>query len=62
MAQLFGTRMRAPITEATPNLLRWRDSMSRRPAVGSVVRPMVSFLASRGRPVPDFLAVEFKLR
>jgi glutathione S-transferase len=56
MAQLFGARMRAPMTDATPNLLRWRDRMTRRPAVRAVVGPMAAFLSARGRPVPDFLA------
>ena len=56
MAQLFGARMGAPMTDATPNLLRWRDRMTARPAVRSVVGPMAAFLLSRGRPVPDFLS------
>jgi glutathione S-transferase len=56
MAQLFGARMGAPMTGATPTLLRWRDRLTMRPMVMAVVRPMASFLASRGRPVPDFLA------
>lgn len=56
MAQLFGARMRAPMSDGTPNLLRWRDRMTRRPAVRAVVNPMAAFLAARGRPVPDFLS------
>jgi glutathione S-transferase len=56
MAQLFGARMGAPMTEATPGLLRWRDRMTTRPAVRSVVGPMAAFLRSKGRPVPDFLS------
>jgi glutathione S-transferase len=56
MAQLFGARMGAPMTNSTPDLLRWRDRLTMRPAVMAVVRPMAAFLASRGRPVPDFLA------
>ncbi|SDR43486.1 glutathione S-transferase [Rhizobiales bacterium GAS113] len=56
MAQLFGARMRVPMTDATPNLLRWRDRMTGRPAVRAVVDPMAAFLASRGRYVPDFLS------
>jgi glutathione S-transferase len=55
MAQVFGARMGAPITTACPNLLRWRDHITRRPAVRAVLAPMVAFLSSRGRPVPDFL-------
>jgi glutathione S-transferase len=56
MAQLFGERMGAPVTDATPNLLRWRDRVTSRPAVRAVVDPMAAFLASRGRFVPDFLS------
>jgi glutathione S-transferase len=56
MAQLFGARMGAPITDATPNLLRWRDRMTARPSVQRVVSPMAAFLSSRGRAVPDFLS------
>jgi glutathione S-transferase len=56
MAQLFGARMGAPITDATANLLSWRDRMTARRAVQAVVGPMAAFLSSRGRPVPDFLS------
>ena len=56
MAQLFGARMGAPMTEATTNLRRWRDRMTARPAVRAVVGPMVAFLVSQGRPIPDFLS------
>lgn len=56
MAQLFAERMGAPLDSTTPALLRWREAMSARPAVGSVVRPMVKFLYSSKRPVPAFLA------
>jgi glutathione S-transferase len=56
MAQLFGARMGAPITDATPDLLRWRERMTARPAVRSVVGPMAAFLLSRSRPLPDFLS------
>jgi glutathione S-transferase len=55
MAQLFGARMGAPISEATSRLLRWRDRVTARPAVRSVIGPMTTFLLSRRRPVPDFL-------
>lgn len=55
MAQVFGARMSAPMTPATPRLLQWRDRMTVRPAVRAVVAPMMAFLAARGRPVPDFL-------
>jgi glutathione S-transferase len=55
MAQLFGARMGAGMDGATPRLLQWRGRMTARPAVREVVGPMVAYLASRGRPVPDFL-------
>ncbi len=55
MAQLFGARMGAGMDAATPRLLQWRGRMTARPAVREVVGPMVAYLASRGRPVPDFL-------
>jgi glutathione S-transferase len=56
MAQLFGARMGAPMKEATPRLLQWRSRMTARPAVRQVVAPMVAYLVSSGRKVPDFLS------
>jgi glutathione S-transferase len=56
MAQLFGARMGAPMTAATPKLLRWRDKVTARPAVRQVVSAMAAYLVSQGRPLPDFLA------
>ena len=56
MALLFGARMSAGITEATPQLLAWRDRMSARPAVQQVVMPMAGYLLSDGRPLPSFMA------
>jgi len=55
MAQLFGARMGAPMTQATPKLCAWRDRMTARPAVRGVVGPMVRFLFSAKRPLPAFL-------
>jgi glutathione S-transferase len=55
VAQLFGDRMGAPITEATRNLVRWRDRMTQRAAVRAVLEPMVAFIASTGRVVPQYL-------
>ncbi|MFX7883156.1 glutathione binding-like protein, partial [Acinetobacter baumannii] len=43
MAQLFGERMNARLTEAHPNLIAWRARMTRRPAVREVVGPMVAY-------------------
>jgi glutathione S-transferase len=56
MGQLFGARMGADMTAATPRLRRWRDRMTLRPAVRQVVGPMAAFLAANGRPIPDFLS------
>jgi glutathione S-transferase len=56
MAHVFGARMGAPMTAATPSLVAWRDRMTARAAVRAVVNPMAAFLRSRGRPVPDFIA------
>ena len=56
MAQLFGARMGAPMTQAHPRLKDWRDRMTARPAVRQVVSAMAAFLVSQGRPLPDFMA------
>ena len=56
MAQLFGARMGAPMTDAHPRLRQWRDRMTARPAVRQVVAAMAAFLVSQGRPLPDFMA------
>jgi glutathione S-transferase len=55
MAALFGERKGAPLTDAMPRLLAWRNRMTQRPAVRTVVGPMAKWLASKGRPVPAFL-------
>ncbi|TAJ83359.1 glutathione S-transferase family protein [Reyranella sp.] len=56
MAQLFGARMGAPMTDAHPKLNAWRDRMSARPAVGQVAGAMGRYLLSQGRTLPPFLA------
>jgi hypothetical protein len=56
MAQLFGERMGAPIPPSATRLHAWRDRISARAAVQSVVRPMAAYLVSQGRPLPPFLA------
>ena len=56
MAALFGERQGAPITQATPRLLAWRERMTQRPAVRTVAGAMGAWLKSVGRPVPAFLA------
>jgi len=55
MAALFGERQGAPLTQATPRLLAWRERMTQQPAVRSVAGAMAAWLASVGRPVPGFL-------
>ncbi len=55
MAQLFGARMGAPMTDAHPKLQAWRDRMSARPAVGQVAGAMGRYLLSQGRTLPPFL-------
>lgn len=55
MAQIFGERMGVPMTDATPQLLMWREHMTARPSVCTAVSPMVAYLAANKRPVPNFL-------
>jgi glutathione S-transferase len=55
MAQFFGDRMGAPMTEATPHLIRWRVRMTERPAVRAVIGAMAKYLLSIGRRVPAFV-------
>jgi glutathione S-transferase len=55
MASLFGERQSAPITAATPKLLEWRDRMTQRRAVTSVVSAMANWLHAAARPVPAFM-------
>lgn len=56
MAMVFGTRMQADVTPATPCLLAWRERMGLRDSIRRVVVPMAEYLASDGRPVPPFMA------
>lgn len=55
MAQLFAERKGAVMSAATPRLQEWRARMLGRPAVRQVAGTMAAWLASRGRPVPEFL-------
>ncbi|MDM0113244.1 glutathione S-transferase family protein [Variovorax sp. J22R133] len=55
MACIFADRKGAGMTDATPRLIDWRNRMRDRPAVRTVVGPMMDFLASQGRGVPAFL-------
>src|SRR5262245_5502605 len=56
MAQLFGERKGALLTNATPRLFEWRARMLERPAVARVAGAMAGWLAEHGRPVPEYLA------
>lgn len=55
MAHVFADRKGAGMTGATPRLVAWRERVGARPAVRTVVDPMMRFLASQGRGVPAFL-------
>lgn len=55
MAQIFGDRMGAPMSEAHPRLQAWRARMGTRPAVRVVAGAMARYLASQGRSVPAFM-------
>lgn len=55
MAALFGERQSATLTAATPQLLAWRERMTRRPPVRTVVAAMARWLKAAGRPVPAFM-------
>lgn len=55
MAHLFGERMGAPVTDARPRLLAWRERMSDRPSIARVAGAMGRWLIGQGRPVPAFL-------
>lgn len=55
MAQLFGARMGAEMSDATPKLIAWRERITQRPAVSFVVQRLAGFLRARGRRVPGFM-------
>src|SRR5262245_13138892 len=48
MAALFGERQSAPLTAATPHLLAWRERMTRRAPVRTVVAAMARWLQAAG--------------
>lgn len=56
MAQLFGERMGARLTDAQPKLMAWRMRLLERPAISAVIGPMVAYLVSVGRRIPPHLA------
>ena len=55
MAGLFAERLGAPLTASTPRLLQWRERMSSRASVRTVLTPLINYLRANGRFVPDFL-------
>jgi glutathione S-transferase len=55
MAQLFGERMGAPLTEAMPQLKAWRLRVGRRPQVLPVIVRLVGYLHDHKRFVPSYL-------
>jgi glutathione S-transferase len=56
MAALFGERQSVPLTPVTPRLLDWRERMTQRAPVRTVVSAMARWLSAAGRPVPAFMA------
>ena len=55
MAQIFGERLGAPLTEATPRLIAWRQEILTRPAVRPVMQRLKEYLTVEGRFVPACL-------
>jgi glutathione S-transferase len=55
MAALFGERQGAVLGAATPKLLAWRQRMTQRPPVRTVVSAMAAWLRTARRPVPPFM-------
>lgn len=53
MAQFFAARHTVSMTAEHANLLEWRERMSGRPAVRTVVTAMASYLRGQGRMVPE---------
>jgi glutathione S-transferase len=55
MAQLFASRLGAPMGKATPQLLDWRARVARRTALRPVLRQLIGTLTQQSRPVPPFM-------
>ena len=56
MAQFFGERKGALMSDATPRLLAWRARVLARPAVRTVIGRMGAWLGGQGREVPEYVA------
>jgi glutathione S-transferase len=55
VAQLFATRLGAPVGARTPRLLAWRGRVASRAAVRLVLRQLRNTLAQHGLPAPAFM-------
>jgi glutathione S-transferase len=55
MAQFYGERKGAVMTESTPRLLEWRERMLQRPAIRKVIGRMGAWLKSEGRDSPGYV-------
>jgi glutathione S-transferase len=55
MAQVFASRLGAPMTAATPHLLAWRDRVTARPAVTELVQQFARTLKRLNLRVPEFI-------
>lgn len=60
MAQFYGERKGAVMTEATPRLLDWRNRMLQRPAIRTVIGRMGAWLRAEGRDSPAFVEAAVK--
>ena len=55
MAQFYGERKNAVMTDSTPRLLEWRKRVLRRPSVRKVIGRMGAWLKSEGRDLPAYV-------
>jgi glutathione S-transferase len=55
MAHIFGERLGAPLTAATPRLKTWQQTILNRPAVRPVMQRLTAYLVTEGRFVPECL-------
>jgi glutathione S-transferase len=55
MAQFYGERKGAIMTEVTPRLLEWRKRVLQRPAIRKVIGRMRAWLKSEGRDSPVYI-------
>jgi len=55
MAQVFGARMQAPMSDMAPHLLAWRNRMMQRRPVQIVAGAMARWLLTQARPLPQFM-------